>query len=454
MYTNLIQQYNLPVPRYTSYPPATYFEPLNHSTYLKAVEQSNQASERSLSFYLHIPFCQHLCHYCACNSYPMARATVVESYVKALHQEMELLFPAIDKERPIAQIHYGGGSPTAIPISLLKELNEHLLSSFRVIDHPEIAIECHPGYLQEKDWQQLTASGFNRFSIGVQDFKIEVLKNSNRRPARLPMEQIFALLREKGAAINLDFLYGLPQQTAKSFAQSIEQAIQLLPDRLVTFSYAHVPWLNKRQLLLEISGLPDSQEKQAMFAGAAALLQGAGYQQIGMDHFVRPGDELNLAMQTKQLHRNFQGYCTRRTTAQVYGLGVTGISQLESAYAQNTKEIPHYLATIGKGELPIAKGYLLSPTEQLTREVIEALMCNNCIDWKDLSDRLHVSVSALKGATAYDEQKLSAFANDGLIRYTESYLEMTAEGAMFVRQVAASLDKLMLQTPHAYSKPL
>ncbi|MEG2855889.1 oxygen-independent coproporphyrinogen III oxidase [Bacteroides sp.] len=454
MHTELINKYNVPVPRYTSYPPANYFEPFSNSRYLEAVEQSNHASDSALSFYLHIPFCRHLCHYCGCNSYPMARTEIVESYVKALHQEMELILPLLDKNRPIAQIHYGGGSPTAIPIALIKELNDHLLSSFPVIDRPEIAIECHPGYLSEADWQQLTGCGFNRFSIGVQDFNTEVLKIVNRRPSLLPMEVIFALLREKGASINLDLLYGLPKQTVDSFARSIEQAIALSPDRLVTFGYAHVPWVNKRQLILEKSGLPDSREKRAMFDTAAGLLHASGYQSIGMDHFVRPNDELSLAMKNRQLHRNFQGYCTRRTTAQVYALGVTGISQLESAYAQNTKDIPHYIETMGRGELCIAKGYALSPTEQLTREVIEALMCNECIDWKALSERLHVSVSALKAATAYDEQKLSAFAHDGLIRYTDTYLEMTAEGSAFVRNVAASLDKLMLHTPHSYSKPL
>ena len=454
MYTEIINKYNVPVPRYTSYPPANYFEPFTNARYLEAVQQSNQASERALSFYLHIPFCRHLCHYCGCNSYPMARPEIIESYVKALHQEIDLILPLLDKDRSIAQIHYGGGSPTAIPVALIKELNAHLLSSFPAIDRPEIAIECHPGYLSEKDWLQLTECGFNRLSIGVQDFNIEVLKTVNRRPSLLPMEDIFILLREKGISINLDFLYGLPKQTVENFTRNIEQAILLSPDRLVMFSYAHVPWINKRQLLLEKSGLPDNHEKQTMFDTAAGLLHKSGYQSIGMDHFVRPNDELSIAMQTKKLHRNFQGYCTRRTTAQVYGLGVTAISQLESAYAQNTKDIPHYIKTISKGELSITKGYALSPTEQLTREVIETLMCNGCIDWRNLSKRLHVSVSTLKAATAYDEKKLSGFADDGLIYYTDDYLEMTTAGSAFVRNVAASLDKLMLHSPHSYSKPL
>ena len=237
----------------------------------------------------------------------MARPEIIESYVEALHQEIDLILPLLDKDRPIAQIHYGGGSPTAIPVALIKELNAHLLSSFPAIDRPEIAIECHPGYLSEKDWLQLTECGFNRLSIGVQDFNIEVLKTVNRRPSLLPMEDIFILLREKGISINLDFLYGLPKQTVENFTRNIEQAILLSPDRLVMFSYAHVPWINKRQLLLEKSGLPDNHEKQTMFDTAAGLLHKSGYQSIGMDHFVRPNDELSIAMQTTKLHRNFQG---------------------------------------------------------------------------------------------------------------------------------------------------
>lgn len=229
----------------------------------------------------------------------MARPEIIESYVEALHQEIDLILPLLDKDRSIAQIHYGGGSPTAIPVALIKELNAHLLSSFPAIDRPEIAIECHPGYLSEKDWLQLTECGFNRLSIGVQDFNIEVLKTVNRRPSLLPMEDIFILLREKGISINLDFLYGLPKQTVENFTRNIEQAILLSPDRLVMFSYAHVPWINKRQLLLEKSGLPDNHEKRTMFDTAAGLLHKSGYQSIGMDHFVRPNDELSIAMQTK-----------------------------------------------------------------------------------------------------------------------------------------------------------
>lgn len=454
MNSSIIEKYNIPVPRYTSYPPANYFESYSGREYADAVKLSNTAENNHISFYLHIPFCRHLCHYCGCNSFPMARPEKVEEYVKALHKEIDLLIPLLDKNRLVSQIHYGGGSPTALPIPLIRELNEHLLSGFRTIERPEIAIECHPGYLNREDWRELTRCGFNRYSIGVQDFNQAVLKTVNRRPSLLSMEEIFSLIRETGARINLDLLYGLPGQTADSFSRTVSKAIGLSPDRLVTFSYAHVPWVNKRQLILEKAGLPAGEEKSRIFTQAASLLHDAGYCSIGMDHFVRPDDELREALDNHRLHRNFQGYSTRRTTAQVYAFGVTGISQLDTAYAQNTKDIGRYIDSMERNEFAVVKGYTLNREEQITREVIESLMCNYRIDWNELAGRLHLSADEVKGATAYDEDTLSGFAADGLIEFDERQLAMTVSGSPFVRNVAASLDKLMLHSTRSFSKPI
>ncbi|ADV44713.1 oxygen-independent coproporphyrinogen III oxidase [Bacteroides helcogenes] len=455
MNSETIKKYNVPVPRYTSYPPANYFEPFSGTYYQEAIEKSNQVSGNShISFYLHIPFCHHLCYYCGCNSYPMMNAGMIEKYVSAMHQEIDLLIPLLNPQRLISQIHYGGGSPTAIPPHFIKELNEHLLSAFRTIESPEIAIECHPGYLSHQDWQELAACGFNRFSIGVQDLNKRVLETVNRRPPLIPLNEIFFLLRNEGASINLDFLYGLPEQTAASFLHTIESAIDLAPDRLVTFSYAHVPWIHKRQLILEKTGLPESEEKSRMFSEAAVALHRAGYRSVGLDHFVLPEDELNIALETRQLHRNFQGYCTRRTTGQVYAVGVTGISQLDTAYAQNGKDIRAYIDAMEHGMWYICKGYSLNRQEQIVREVIENLMCNYYIDWRQLSEYLSLSIEEVKSATAYDENKLKVFSQDGLIDFSTDYLAVTSTGSPFVRNVAASLDPLMLHPVHSFSKPV
>ncbi|MDR0939338.1 MAG: oxygen-independent coproporphyrinogen III oxidase [Mediterranea sp.] len=455
MNTELFSKYNVPVPRYTSYPPANYFHGFGNEAYREAVRQSNEARDNHLSFYLHIPFCHHLCHYCGCNSYPMPRPEVVDEYVRALHREIDLVLPLLDSHRLIAQIHYGGGSPTALPPRHIRSLNERLLSAFGTIDAPEVAIECHPGYLSAADWQELTRCGFNRYSIGVQDFDTTVLKMVGRRPSLLPMEEIFGLLRQAGARINLDLLYGLPRQTAESFARSVRQAIALRPDRVVTFSYAHVPWVNSRQLILEKAGLPDGDEKSRMFVRASALLREAGYVRVGMDHFVLPDDELNVALRTHRLHRNFQGYCTRRTTAQVYAFGVTGISQLDTAYMQNTKMIDEYIdSLLNHGELCVKKGYTLSPDERAIREVVETLMCNYRIDWNELARRLALDASTLKSATAYDERRLADLQLDGLIDFDADTLSVTPAGQPFVRNVAAALDPLMRDNRLSFSKPL
>ncbi|MDR0896151.1 MAG: oxygen-independent coproporphyrinogen III oxidase [Prevotellaceae bacterium] len=453
--SDLLDKYNVPVPRYTSYPPANYFHEFTNDAYREAVVQSDRARDNHLSFYLHIPFCGQLCHYCGCNSYPMARPEAVDSYVKALHQEIDLLLPMLDSHRRISQIHYGGGTPTALPLHYIRELNDHLLSAFSTIETPEIAIECHPGYLTVGDWYELTQCGFNRYSIGIQDFDEAVLKTVNRRPSHLPVEKIFDLLRRVGARINLDFLYGLPGQSADSFADTIGRAIALKPDRIVTFSYAHVPWVNKRQLILERAGLPAAGEKSRMFIRASELLQAAGYVRIGMDHFVLPDDELNIALNTHRLHRNFQGYCTRRTTAQVYAFGVTGISQLDTAYMQNSKSIDEYVDALHtRRDFCIRKGYVLNRDEQITREVIEMLMCNYCIRWDELSARLELPVERLKAATAYNEERLFDFRRDGLLTFDADKIQMTPAGYPFVRNVAASLDKLMGRSHLSFSKPI
>ena len=440
----LVNKYNVPVPRYTSYPPANFFGEFSEEDYRTAVLASNTATDRHLSFYLHIPFCRHLCHYCACNSYAMQSATVVEAYVKALHQEIDLLLPLLNRERQISQIHYGGGSPTTLQPAIIQSLNQHLLDSFPKIEQPEVAIECHPGYLSLEDWKGLVEAGFSRFSIGIQDFNEVVLKTVNRRPSQERLEDIFAVLRDGGVNINLDFLYGLPHQTADSFCRSIEKAITLMPDRLVMFSYAHVPWLKKQQLILEKAGLPSNEEKKRMFDEAAQLLLDAGYVRVGMDHFVRPDDELYRALQNGQLHRNFQGYCTRRTTGQVYALGVTGISQLETAYAQNTKDIPAYMETVGNGHLPIKKGYALSREEQLVREVIDALMCNYQVA---LTDEQRAAVN-------FDAARLQEMQSDGIITVSGNTICMVHQSSPFVRNVAALLDPLMQHTSKSFSKPI
>lgn len=450
----IFKKYNVPVPRYTSYPTANQFEIFSAEQYFKAVEASNDATADNISFYIHVPFCQHLCHYCGCNSVAMAKSERIEAYFAALHKEIDLLLPHLRKDRKISQIHYGGGSPSSMPLTHIRALNEHLLSAFDTIDQPEIAIECHPGYLKMEDWQYLLDSRFNRFSLGIQDFDDEVLHAVNRHPSLLPVSDIIEVLRSGGARVNFDFIYGLPRQTVEKFVATIEAAIALRPDRLVTFSYAHLPSLFKRQTLLEKAGLPPQDEKLKMFECAAQRLEAAGYRPIGMDHFVLPDDELFQALQHHTLHRNFQGYCPRRITAQVYAFGVSGISQLDGAYAQNTKDIAAYIATVDEGQLPIVKGYALAPWQRIAREVIECMMCNHTVDWRELATHLQCSVADIQQAIVYDEAQLSTMQEDGLLVFDAHSVRCTPEGMPFVRNIAAAFDPMMRNNEKLFSKPV
>jgi oxygen-independent coproporphyrinogen-3 oxidase len=255
-------------------------------------------------------------------------------------------------------------------------------------------------------------------------------------------------------AVNLDFIYGLPKQTAVNFSETISKAIELKPDRLVTFSYAHVPWVSKIQKKLEKEGLPAPDEKIKMYEAAYSLMTQNGYEAIGMDHYANASDELTMARRNKQLHRNFQGYCTRRTTGQVYAFGVTGISQLEGIYAQNTKSIDEYIATINKGELTTIKGYALTLEQIVVREVITELMCNEQIVWSHLGEILGMTSEEVKSHTTYNAELLQQFADDGIITLSDEKIQITEDGQLFIRNVAASFDPLLKSGQTNFSKPV
>jgi len=453
----LLEKYNHPVPRYTSYPPANFFtNDFSPANYQEAIDQSNHWNPQNISIYIHIPFCLKLCYFCGCNSYALRKDVVVDAYVKALIQEIKMVTSRLDKSRKVSQIHYGGGTPNAIPVEYLQEINGLLFSTFQFIPEPEIAIEVNPAYLTFEQMTGLKKAGFNRFSLGIQDFDTQVLDAVNRDKPGMPVEDIIAFLKKDSPdmAVNLDFIYGLPKQTSVSFADSIRKAIELKPDRLVTFSYAHVPWVSKIQKKLEKEGLPAADEKIKMYEAAYSILTENGYDAIGMDHYANAGDELTVARNNKQLHRNFQGYCTRRTTGQVYAFGVTGISQLEGIYAQNTKSIDEYITKINKDELTTIKGYSLTPQQVVVREVITELMCNEQIMWSHLGEILSMTADEVKKQTTYNMEILQQFESDGIITLSDDKIQITSDGQLFIRNVAASFDPLTQDGQTNFSKPV
>ena len=453
---NLIEKYNVPVPRYTSYPPANFFTTdFNNKDYIRAIKESNLEWPQNISIYIHIPFCPKICYYCGCNTHLTRDKNKMRVYVDAVKMEILMVKKYIDPTRKVSQIHWGGGTPNSLPIEMVEEIMDVIYSNFSFIDKPEIAMECHPVLLNTNYIDLLVKSGFNRLSLGIQDFNLKVLENVNRDPSEIPVGELVQLIRSHGnMRVNLDFIYGLPYQDVKSFSETMEQAVKISPDRLVTFSYAHVPWIKKAQKILEVRGLPKANEKLAMFEAAYKILTQNGYKPIGLDHYSKANDELNLALENRTLHRNFQGYCTRETTGQVYAFGATGISQLESAYAQNSKDTNQYVSQIEAGNFFIEKGYKLNESEKIIKHVINEIMCNYYLSWTDAANKFRISEKEIKETVELEESHLDDFVADGLLNYDSNEITVTETGRFFVRNIAASFDPNLKNAAQKFSKSL
>lgn len=453
----LIKKYNQAVPRYTSYPPANHFTTeFSEKNYIELLKKSNSQKPEYLAFYFHVPFCKQICHYCGCNTCLLGYAKLVKPYFEAQKKEIELVSQYIDKERFVTQIHYGGGTPNSVSANYIAEINNLIFENFKLAPHAEIAIETNPAYLDFDYLDKLKKLKFNRFSLGIQDFNNKVLETVNRLPSKVPVRELVKYLKNgsQNISVNLDFIYGLPFQTKESFAKTITQASEIKPDRLTTFSYAHVPWVKDSQKVLEKYDLPNAEQKTAMFYEANKILKQAGYKTIGFDHYVLPDDDLFKALETNNLHRNFQGYCTRKTTGQVIAFGTSSISQLTGGFAQNTKNIPKYIETVNSGKLPTIKGYKISENQNITKEVITDLMCNFSLNWEQIANRLDISVERLKNNIAYEKSKLTDFENDKLLISKNDDLKITEKGKFFIRNIAATLDPDFKNTENTYSKSI
>jgi oxygen-independent coproporphyrinogen-3 oxidase len=453
---SLLQKYNVPTPRYTSYPPANYFhENFDSEMNLKAFTDSNDSLPHNISFYIHIPFCGKLCHYCGCNTHISKDKVLIKNYVNTLKKEILLYKSMLNTERKISQIHWGGGTPNYLPVEDVEEIMALFFEHFQFIEQPEIAMECHPAHLNFEYVDRLVKSGISRISLGVQDFESKVMETVNRDESVIPIAELIAYIKTKGnISVNLDFVYGLPFQTPESFTTTIKQAIAANPDRLAIFSYAHVPWLKKAQQALEKYNLPDADQKIKLFQIAYQELTKSGYVAIGLDHFAKPSDELCQALSTKTIHRNFQGYCTRETTGQVYAIGVSGISQLENAYLQNTKDLSVYAKAIDEGRLPVEKVYFVNTEEKIIREVINELMCNNYVSLPTIASMFKIDLDELKTILTFEEETIKQFEKEGLLVYKENTIEITDEGKFFMRNIAASFDPKMKANEKTFSKAL
>lgn len=450
---NLFQKYNVPVPRYTSYPPATSFHTgFSGDDFIEQIKLSNTATPENLSIYIHIPFCTQRCHFCGCNTALSQSEDRIKRYVDAVIAEIRQMAACIDKKRMITQVSWGGGTPNSIDLAYVGEIMSVLKSEFTFAAYAEIAMECSPAYLDFEDVNVLQTIGFNRISLGIQDFHMNVLDAINRRPPKHDVGEMLAYMKAKGfKGLNIDLVYGLPLQTLDSFAENIEKTIALQSDRIATFSYAHIPWFNPAQKLMEQHRFPTPDEKLKMLVYAINELSKNGYEVIGMDHFARMDDELAIAKHNGQLHRNFQGYNTKKTTGQVYAFGASGISQLHGCFAQNIKQYDKYIEAIESGKLAIERGYLLTKEDIIIRDTINEIMCNGVLHFDEMAAKFNCSVEEFMRITKFEVSKITSLINDKLVEINGNTLRVTPEGMLIVRNVAVAFDPGFVPVTNKYS---
>jgi oxygen-independent coproporphyrinogen-3 oxidase len=379
----------------------------------------------------------------------------VERYIEAILKEIDTVSGYLDKKRKVSQVHWGGGTPNSIDLKYIERIMNKLHGEFSFIDAPEIAMECNPAYLEYTHIDILRALSFNRLSLGVQDFNSSVLDHVNRAPSKHPLKSLSDYIRHRGfTGINLDFIYGLPGQTLSSFEDTIQKAVEVSPDRIVTFSYAHVPWFKSSQKNLETIGLPGPEEKIDMFLSGYRILTESGYTSIGMDHYAKDTDSLSEAVRSKSLHRNFQGYCTKETTGQVYAFGSSGISQLSGAFIQNVKPIDRYIELVTQTGLAVERGYRTGNTDRMIGDIINQIMCNGYLDLDSVAHTYSIDIKELVRQLDFKPEKFKEFIDDELLELDGNKLQIKNKGFMIVRNVAMEFDILLDRNTMNYSKTI
>ncbi len=443
----LLAKYDVYGPRYTSYPTALQFsECFGEQDYLQSLQASNELPvPKPLSLYLHIPFCKQLCYYCGCHKLVTKKTSTADDYLDFLYQEIALRARDFGGDRLVQQIHLGGGTPTYLSNNQIRELLEVIAQNFHLglPEQLELAIEVDPRTVDGMRMRHLVQLGFNRVSLGVQDFNPAVQGAINREQS---VQQVMALTdaaRESGVdSVSYDLIYGLPKQTVASFEQTLKQVLQLRPDRIALYNYAHMPQRIPSQRLILQSDLPSAADKLQIFTAAVAHLCAAGYEYIGMDHFALPDDGLVRAMEEGSLQRNFQGYSTH-AECDVLGLGVSAISRIGDCYAQNILSLPVYRQALEANRLPLQKGVKLHRDDVLRADVIMTIMCSGKVRFTDFSQQHDVFFQQ------YFKEELVAlqeFKRDGLLTLDDQSLQVTTLGRLFLRNIAMVFDAYLTQS--------
>jgi oxygen-independent coproporphyrinogen III oxidase len=435
----LLLKYNTPVPRYTSYPTVPFWQDeININSWKKNfVTQVQDANRESgISIYIHLPFCESLCTYCGCNKKITKNHSVEDDYIALIAKEWQAYIALMDTRPVIKEIHLGGGTPTFFSPANLTRLINQITKYARISESHEFSIEGHPNNTTREHLETLFQLGFRRISYGVQDLDPEVQRVINRIQ---PFENVARATNEARKAgfqsVNFDLIYGLPLQTLSSLKTTLEKTLELAPDRVAFYSYAHVPWTSRGQRLFDEDDLPAADEKLALYQLGKSFFTANGYHDIGMDHFTLPGDDLFLAMKDGRLHRNFMGYTTKNTGMSI-GLGVSAISDTGNAFAQNSKSIHAYTQLVNSGKLAVQKGFFLTEEDMVFRQYIQDISCRG---------KTIFNSRVLETLEKYTFPELKILEKDGLVEWTNNGVIVTETGRNFIRNICKAFDLHLLR---------
>ena len=440
----LLRRYDRPGPRYTSYPTAVEFnEGYDEAEYRRRLAAANADGDKPLSLYVHLPFCSQRCTFCGCNVVISRKHDISVNYLDYLHREIDLLAERLPDRRRLSQYHWGGGTPTYQSVPEMRALHAKLTSHFKLEPDAEVALEVDPRVTTRAQMEALRDMGFNRLSMGVQDFTPEVQAAVNRNQSEEQTRVLYEMAREMGFhSVNMDLIYGLPRQTPESFARAIDTLLTMRPDRVAVYSFALVPWIKAQQKYIDPKELPSPETKLRLFCIAREKFLEAGYVAIGMDHFALPEDELARAIDNRTLHRNFMGY-TVKMGADMVGLGVSAIGDVAGSFAQNVKKLSQYYAALEEGRFPIERGYALDEDDKLRRDVITRLMCTFHLDVPEIEERHRINFQR------YFAQDLAALSAPdgpvahGFLEIHRDRLEVVGDGRLFVRNVCMAFDRYL-----------
>ncbi len=449
--TDLIRSYDKSGPRYTSYPTAVQFNnKFTVADYIKQIALSNSNND-NLSLYFHIPFCDTICYYCGCNKIVTKNRKRAEPYLERLYKEIELQAAYFDNKRTVTQLHWGGGTPTFISHQQMQQLMDVTRQHFNLLsdDSGEYSIEIDPREANQETVTLLRKLGFNRMSLGVQDFNPAVQQAVNRIQSFDETQEVIVAARDSGFhSISIDLIYGLPHQTVASFTDTLQTIVELNPDRLSIFNYAHLPEMFKTQRQINAEDIPAPQVKLEILQQAIQQLMAAGYVYIGMDHFAKPNDELAIAQNKRNLYRNFQGYSTH-ADCDLVGLGITSIGKVANCYSQNVKTMDEYYELIDNNQLPVLRGVELNADDLLRREVINQLICHYYLDFTNIEKQFGINF-----LTYFDKElkQLQSMHQDGLLVLSETNISVQPIGYLLIRNICMVFDRYLGDAKNRFSK--